>query len=81
MSGPLPRGSLMLLLAQHASSLPLYVDSVEGHPPALVGAISLPPGEPLTKGDFVAAFVEDVWILAYIKVFILLNEFDIDIIY
>lgn len=68
-SEPLPRGSLMLLLAQHATSLPLYVDSVEGHPPALVGAIPLPQGKLLNKGDFVAAFVEDVWILAYIKVF------------
>lgn len=69
MSGPLPRSSLMLLLAQHASSLPLYINSVNGHPPELVGAIPLQPDKSLNKGDFVAAFVEDVWILAFIKVF------------
>jgi hypothetical protein len=27
----------MVLLAQHAASLPLYIGSIEGHPPPLVG--------------------------------------------
>lgn len=65
---PLSRGSLMMLLAQHAASLPLYIGGVDDHPPPLVGAIPLPDDQPLEVGNFVAAFVDDVWILASIKV-------------
>ncbi|KAI1696633.1 SGF29 tudor-like domain-containing protein [Ditylenchus destructor] len=64
------RGSLMILLAQHAATLPLYIGNVEGHPPPLVGAIPLSPNDPIgAKGDFVAAYgagAEDVWVLAEI---------------
>lgn len=67
MSDKLTRGSLMVLLAQHAASLPLYIGTIDGHPPPLVGAIAQDASEPIPIGHFVAAFVEDVWILAEVK--------------
>uniref|UniRef100_A0A914ICZ6 SGF29 C-terminal domain-containing protein n=1 Tax=Globodera rostochiensis TaxID=31243 RepID=A0A914ICZ6_GLORO len=67
MSDKLSRGSLMVLLAQHAAGLPLYIGSIDGHPPPLVGAIPQDSDEHITEGDFVAAFVEDIWILAEVK--------------
>ncbi|KAI1713077.1 SGF29 tudor-like domain-containing protein [Ditylenchus destructor] len=64
------RGDLMVLLAQHAATLPLYIGNVEGHPPPLVGAIPLSANDPIgMKGSLVAAYGadgEDVWILAEI---------------
>ena len=59
----------MILLAQHAATLPLYVGYIEGHPPPLVGAIPRLNGEPISVGHFVAAFSEDIWILGEVKVF------------
>ena len=34
----------------------------------MVGAIPLGAGEPIAVGDFVAAYVENIWILAEVKV-------------
>jgi hypothetical protein len=66
--GKLPRGALMVLLAKHAQSLPLWVGETDGHPPAMVGAISSGVEHAaLDTGDFVAAFVEDIWILAEVN--------------
>uniref|UniRef100_A0A915MQP9 SGF29 C-terminal domain-containing protein n=1 Tax=Meloidogyne javanica TaxID=6303 RepID=A0A915MQP9_MELJA len=67
MADKLSRGSLMILLAQHAATLPLYVGYIEGHPPPLVGAIPRLNGEPISVGHFVAAFSEDIWILGEVK--------------
>ncbi|CAK5063825.1 unnamed protein product [Meloidogyne enterolobii] len=67
MADKLSRGSLMILLAQHAATLPLYVGYIEGHPPPLVGAIPRLNGEPINVGHFVAAFSEDIWILGEVK--------------
>lgn len=36
MSDKLSRGSLMVLLAQYATTLPLYIGTIDGHPPPLV---------------------------------------------
>ncbi|KAI1695714.1 SGF29 tudor-like domain-containing protein [Ditylenchus destructor] len=64
------RGSLMTLLVEHASSLPLFTGNVEGPIPSLVGAIPLSPEDPIgAKDDLVAAYgagEEDVWLLAEI---------------
>ncbi|KAL7078005.1 hypothetical protein ACQ4LE_002141 [Meloidogyne hapla] len=67
MADKLSRGSLMILLAQHAATLPLYVGYIEGHPPPLVGAIPRLTSEPINIGHFVAAFIEDIWILGEVK--------------
>uniref|UniRef100_A0A915LVW3 SGF29 C-terminal domain-containing protein n=1 Tax=Meloidogyne javanica TaxID=6303 RepID=A0A915LVW3_MELJA len=67
MADKLSRGSLMILLAQHAATLPLYIGYIEGHPPPLVGAIPRLNGEPINVGHFVAAFSEDIWILGEVK--------------
>lgn len=67
MSGKLSRGSLMVLLAQHAATLPLYIGTIDEHPPALVGAIPQLFDESIAVGFLVAAFVEDDWILAEVK--------------
>lgn len=58
----------MLQLAQHATTLPLYIGSITDHPPPLVGAIAIAEDKPIPVGDFVAAYVEDIWILAEVKV-------------
>lgn len=63
----------MLQLAQHATTLPLYIGDVSNHPPPLVGAIPISDKEPIQIGDFVAAYVEDIWILAEVRVYILLT--------
>jgi len=64
LSDKLSRGSLMVLLAQYAHSLPLYIGNVDGHPPPGVGAICK---DELNEGDLLAAYVEDIWILAEVK--------------
>ena len=80
MSDKMTRCSLMVLLAQYAATLPLYIGTT--YPPPLVifhsfryhclywkvGAIPQLPGITIPIGHFVAAFVEDVWILGEIKV-------------
>ncbi|KAL3077536.1 hypothetical protein niasHS_012242 [Heterodera schachtii] len=77
MADKLSRGSLMVLLAQHAAGLPLYIGSIDGHPPPLVGAIPQNPGDCISEGDFVAAFVEEIWILAEVKKQISASKYEV----
>lgn len=62
------RGELMQFLQHQARSLPLWVGKVDGHPPPLVGGISLSTKEDLSSEDYVAAFVDDIWLMAEVKV-------------
>ncbi|KAH7713072.1 SGF29 tudor-like domain containing protein [Aphelenchoides avenae] len=66
MSETLARGDLMHVLAMHAKTLPLWIGDVTGHPPPLVGAIPLPEKEPVEEEAYVAAFIDDIWILAQV---------------
>ncbi|KAL3080692.1 hypothetical protein niasHT_033249 [Heterodera trifolii] len=77
MADKLSRGSLMVLLAQHAAGLPLYIGSIDGHPPPLVGAIPQNPGDCISEGDFVAAFVEEIWILAEVRKQISASKYEV----
>lgn len=62
------RGQMITVLADQARTLPLYIGAIDGHPPHGVGAITMPARSPLTVGTVVAAFVDDVWILAKVMV-------------
>jgi SAGA-associated factor 29 len=64
----LRRGELIQLLQQQARTLPLWIGRVDGHPPPLVGGIPLDDDEKLNIGDYVAALVDDIWIMAEVKV-------------
>lgn len=64
----LRRGELIQLLQQQARTLPLWIGRVDGHPPSLVGGIPLDEDEKLNIGDYVAALVDDIWIMAEVKV-------------
>lgn len=50
------------------TTLPLWIGGVDGFPPPFVGAIAVPETVPLKSGDSVAAYVDENWILAEVKV-------------
>ncbi|VDD93484.1 unnamed protein product [Enterobius vermicularis] len=60
----LKRGELMELLVQRARFTPLWVSKPDEFPPPLVGAIPASDSEALRIGWDVAAFVNNIWMLA-----------------
>ncbi|CAD5226140.1 unnamed protein product [Bursaphelenchus xylophilus] len=66
LDGKMSRGQMISLLNDQSRTLPLFVGGVTGHPPPGVGAIAWSDSDELPNGSIVAAFVDDVWILAKI---------------
>jgi SAGA-associated factor 29 len=80
LNGKMSRGQMINLLSEQANALPLYIGGIEGHPPpgnfllfeilisniSGVGAIPFNEKAEIPTGAVVAAFVDDVWILAMI---------------
>lgn len=68
LDGKMSRGQMISVLNDQARTLPLWVGQVEGHPPAGVGAVPWGERDELRLNSIVAAFVDDVWILATVMV-------------
>lgn len=68
LGGKMSRGQMISLLNNQARTLPLFVGSVDGHPPSGVGAIPFGERVEIPPNTIVAAFVDDVWILAKVVV-------------
>ncbi|KAI6175348.1 Protein of unknown function DUF1325 domain containing protein [Aphelenchoides bicaudatus] len=66
LNSKMSRGQMINLLSEQANTLPLNVGGIEGHPQPGVGAIPYPEKSEIPIGAVVAAFVDDVWILAMI---------------
>ncbi|CAD5218732.1 unnamed protein product [Bursaphelenchus okinawaensis] len=64
LDGKMSRGQMISLLNDQSKTLPLYIGGVTGHPPPGVGAIPWGDRDEIAVGSIVAAFVDDVWILA-----------------
>ncbi|CAJ0574003.1 unnamed protein product, partial [Mesorhabditis spiculigera] len=67
MEGLVRRQTLMAVVHNEAAALPLYIDPHAPYPPYGVGAIGYPDSHTFEKGDFVAANIEENWILAEVE--------------
>ncbi|CAJ0956420.1 unnamed protein product, partial [Mesorhabditis belari] len=67
MEGLVRRHTLMSVLNNQASALPLYIDIHSSYPSSGVGGIPYADSHNFKKGDYVAAYIEDNWILAEVE--------------
>ncbi|KAI6221937.1 SGF29 C-terminal domain-containing protein [Aphelenchoides fujianensis] len=66
LNSKMSRGQMINVLSEQAKTLPLYVATINEFPPAGVGAIAYANKSEIAPNTVVAAFVDDVWILAMV---------------